>query len=442
MIVAKSILVISGVLFGSHCTDGFRRHQLSASWPRQRSGSIFSQFGKTSVCPLTPSLAIDISGEVWNDIPKHDEQPQNKSLGHPALLKAISDFHRNILYGNNTNNCALFTNIDARRIFHGRGGLYPGANHLTLDYYPPVFLLTSFEKLSEEELIVYGNSLASMWESLVDLTGFTSDNNSGVALTPCNLNKIPFTWVYQCRERENFVTKLMAGEIPEPHVVTENNGGNKFIVHLLKGQNHGLFLDMSAGRQWLQDQCSHGDNKILSVLNLFAYTCAFSIAALNGGAKTVVNVDMSGGALKIGQKNHELNNITSNSSKGTAKFLSHDIWKTWGKIKKLGPYDAIVVDPPSYQKGSFVAIKDYLKVIRRLPSLLHPNGYALLCLNAPELDTEFLLEQVRIGIPDNQLNFVHRLDNPSTFASADPERALKVLVFQQSPLAIDNQEID
>ncbi|KAL3793767.1 hypothetical protein HJC23_013329 [Cyclotella cryptica] len=432
-IAAKSILAISGVVLGSHCVNGFRQHHVRSSCPTQRSGSSFFQLGKTSGCPSTSSCAVDVSEEKLG--------PQRQPLGHPALLQAISDFPETILFVNITNTGALSTNKDARRIFHGRGGLYPGANHLTLDYYPPVFLLTSFEKLAEEELIVYGNALASMWQSLEDLSAFSADKNNGVTLPQSNLNESPFTWVYQCREKENFDTRLMAGEIPEPHIVTENNGGNKFLVHLLKGQNHGLFLDMSVGRKWLQNKCSKGENGIRSVLNLFAYTCAFSIAALNGGAETVVNVDMSGGALKIGQKNHELNDITSYGSKGTAKFLSHDIWKTWGKIKKLGPYDAVVVDPPSYQKGSFIATKDYIKVIRRLPSLLHPHGYALLCLNAPELGTEFLLEQVRIGVPNDQLKFVQRLDNPTTFASAHSERALKVLIFQYIPLANNTEEI-
>ena len=155
------------------------------------------------------------------------------------------------------------------------------------------------------------------------------------------------------------------------------------------------------------------------------------MAALNEGAKTVVNIDMSHGALKIGQRNHNLNGLTT-SGGGGAKFLSHDLFKSWGKLKRYGPYDCVVADPPSYQKGSFVATKDYIKVIRRLPSLLNLDGWALLCLNAPELDTNFLLEKVMEGAPE--LDFVERLDNPRTFATAFPEKELKVLVFRFRPL--------
>ena len=96
----------------------------------------------------------------------------------------------------------------------------------------------------------------------------------------------------------------------------------------------------------------------------------------------------------------------------------------------MGPYDIVVADPPSYQKGSFVASKDYARVIRRLPELLVPGGRALLCLNAPELPSQFLRDLVAAEAPG--LRFVQRLDNPVVFADVDPERALKVLLFQMA----------
>ena len=186
---------------------------------------------------------------------------------------------------------------------------------------------------------------------------------------------------------------------------------------MLKGQNHGLFLDMACGRQWLREHA-----KRACVLNLFAYTCAFSVAALQGGASEVVNVDMAAGALAIGQHNHQLNALNG------ARFLAHDLFKSWGKVKRMGPYDIVVADPPSYQKGSFVASKDYARLVRRLPELLAPGGQALLCLNAPELPSRFLLDLVATEAPE--LRFVERLGNPPSFADGDAEKALKVMLFE------------
>ncbi len=92
----------------------------------------------------------------------------------------------------------------------------------------------------------------------------------------------------------------------------------------------------------------------------------------------------------------------------------------------------VIVDPPSYQKGSFIATKDYAKLMRRLPELLAPGGYALLCLNAPELGLAFLQDQMQELAPE--LKFVERVANPATFADVSPERSLKVLAYQMPGL--------
>ncbi len=280
---------------------------------------------------------------------------------------------------------------DACRIFHGRGGLYPGCEHLSLDWYAPVWVLTSFVPLSDADLQAVQTALSA--------------------------RPGPLHWVYQCRQtgEARAETRLMAGNVPEPHVVSER--GARYRVHVLKGQNHGLFLDMAQGRQWLRQQAAGR-----RVLNLFAYTCAFSVAALQGGATEVVNLDMAAGALGIGQQNHQLNGLEG------GRFLAHDLFKSWGKVRRMGPYDIVVADPPSYQKGSFVASKDYARLVRRLPELLAPGGQALLCLNAPELPSRFLLDLVAAEAP--ALRFVRRLDNPQVFADVDDDRALKVMLFE------------
>ena len=300
---------------------------------------------------------------------------------------------------------------DAQRIFHGRGGLYPGCEHWSLDVFPPVFVLTSFQPASDEDLAAVGAALAARWAQIAP--------------------EQPLNWVYQCRHTSHTgghaETRLMAGSVPEPHVVTEQ--GARFRVHVLKGQNHGLFLDMAEGRRWVRDYAAQylasksEQDRGLKVLNLFAYTCAFSVVALQAGARLVVNVDMGQGAMATGQQNHLINGITTGAS-----FLVHDIFKTWGKINRSGPYGLVIVDPPSYQKGSFIATKDYARLMRRLPELLAPGGHALLCLNAPELGVDFLHDQMRALAPE--LRFVERVANPAAFADVQADRALKVLVYQ------------
>ncbi len=286
---------------------------------------------------------------------------------------------------------------DAQRIFHGRGGLHPGCEHLALDAFAPALLLTSFQPLDEAALGAIGDALAARWREVSDA---------------------PLCWVYQCRG-EGAETRLMAGALPEPHVVTES--GARYLVHLLRGQNHGLFLDMAEGRRWVRENVQRGD----TVLNLFAYSCAFSVVALQAGAREVVNVDMAAGALATGRTNHELNGL-----KAGARFLAHDIFKSWGKLTRGGPYELVICDPPSFQKGSFVATKDYARLARRLPALLAPGGHALVCLNAPELGVDFLREAIESNAPE--LAFVERVANPAVFQDVSPDRGLKVLVYRRA----------
>ena len=288
---------------------------------------------------------------------------------------------------------------DAQRVFHGRGGLYPGCEQWSLDAFPPVWVLTSFQPVTDEVLATLHAALSARWRQLA--------------------SEAPLNWVFQCRHEGRTETRLMAGSVPDPHVVSED--GTRYRVHVQKGQNHGLFLDMAEGRRWVRGQAAARPGG--RVLNLFAYTCAFSVVALQAGAGQVVNLDMSRGALAIGQQNHPLNGVAAGAS-----FLAHDLFSSWGKVIRAGPYGLVIVDPPSYQKGSFVATKDYVRLIRRLPDLLSPGGHALLCLNAPELGTEFLQDQMQALAP--ALHFEQRLPNPPAFADVSAERALKVLVYR------------
>ena len=306
----------------------------------------------------------------------------------PALLDAIAHIE---------------VPTEAQRVFHGRGGLFPGCEQWSLDYFTPVWLLTSFQPVNDDELAPIQSALAQRWAQVAP----------GQAL---NL-------VLQTRDDARADTRLLVGEVPDPHVVQAQ--GARYRVHLLRGLNHGLFLDMAEGRRWVHAHVASRPG-LKKVLNLFAYTCAFSMVALQAGAKQVVNVDMSGGALSIGKQNHQLNGLTSGAS-----FLPHDIFSSWGTISRRGPYDLIILDPPSYQKGSFVAEKDYAKLMRRLPDLLAPDGHALLCLNSPRHSVAFLQEQMKALAPE--LTFVERVANPAVYADVSSDRALKVLVYKAAP---------
>jgi 23S rRNA (cytosine1962-C5)-methyltransferase len=285
---------------------------------------------------------------------------------------------------------------EAQRLFHGRGGLFPGSEAWTLDAFPPVWLVTRFGAVTPAET-------TALTEALQKRQAQSAPDQ-------------PLNAVLQTRHEGRSETTVLAGSVPESHVVMED--GAKYRINLQRSQNHGLFLDMAEGRRWVR---AHAQGH--KVLNLFAYTCAFSVAALQGGAKEVVNLDMSQGALATGQQNHPLNGIRSG-----AKFLAHDLFSSWGKVTRMGPYGLVIADPPSHQKGSFVANKDWPRLVRRLPDLLRPGGQALLCLNAPEIPEQFLRDVLATEAP--ALSVQQRLPNPPAFADVSSDRALKVLVVR------------
>ena len=90
--------------------------------------------------------------------------------------------------------------------------VYPGADHLTLDYYPPVFLLTSFnQELDGNELSVYGDAMSELWEKC-KLQGLKSSNDETAEEEDGDGEQ-----AYQHRApKGKITTQLMAGHIPEP----------------------------------------------------------------------------------------------------------------------------------------------------------------------------------------------------------------------------------
>jgi len=226
------------------------------------------------------------------------------------------------------------------------------------------------------------------------------------------------TLVVQRRYIKTAPSEILLGDIPQDLYIVEN--GMKLKLNLLSNKNNYYFADMKKGREFVRKNA-----KDKTVLNLFSYTCAFSISAKLGGASKVSNIDMSKSALSTGRENHQLNDI---DTRGVA-FLPYNILKSFSRIKKQGPYDLIIIDPPTFQRGSFEATKDYQKIISKLPMIASTNCTLLACLNSPNLDAQFLKNLVKELAPS--FKFVKQLENVKEFASLDESRSLKNLVFRR-----------
>lgn len=284
---------------------------------------------------------------------------------------------------------------ETRRLLHGRGRRWPGLEQICVDWLQGVLLVSLFREPAEEEL-------AALRAVLVEL----------VASRP------EIRVLLQHRYTADSRAEWLVGEPVEQLRIDEDGLG--YLIDLGRRQNSGLFLDMRYGRRWVRE---HASGK--RVLNLFAYTCGFSVAALAGGAEQVINLDMARAALNRGRDNHRLNGHDLQK----VSFLDHDLFKSWGKLCRAAPFDLIIIDPPSFQKGSFVLARDYPKILRKLPELLAEHGEVLACINDPAIGPDFLIRAMAAEAP--QLAFVERLENPPEFADVDPDAGLKVLRFRR-----------
>ena len=287
---------------------------------------------------------------------------------------------------------------DACRLFHGRGHSYAGFEHMNIDWLSPVALITLYKEEENDYLTLLAEALQAQ------------------------LGERCKTVLVQFRCRERAPTSLFLGEECNRTEITEN--GMTFNLEFGRAQNTGLFLDMANGRQWVKEQSENAN-----VLNLFSYTCAFSVAALAGGADKVMNVDLSRTSLTMGRDNHRSNGHDLKK----VKFEGVDIFKSYGRLRKHGPYDLLISDPPSFQKGSVDIKRDYSKIIKRIPQLMKPSGKVMLCLNAPELGEQFLFDNVAEHCPD--CVFQEQLTTPAVFKEAEAGKGLKVLIFTYSPSA-------
>lgn len=281
----------------------------------------------------------------------------------------------------------------SQRLFHGRGHAYPGLEHVTVDWLPPVVLITLFAPETRSDV-------KALADQMTDI------------LPACTSFQI------QHRYLPSGPMDVVKG-VPVDHVVMLE-GDLKYNLSLGQARNIGLFLDMKHGRSWVQRR-SQG----LRVLNLFAYTCGFSVAALAGGAASVMNVDMSSVALSLGRDNHRLNE----HSLADLRFEKLDIFKSFGRFSKRGPFDLLICDPPTFQKGSVDIAKDYPKIMRRLDQFMAPDALVMLCLNAPDLSLDFLVDSMGELAPGFVL--VDELKPPSVFVEVQG-RGLKTLVFGRS----------
>ena len=271
------------------------------------------------------------------------------------------------------------------RLVHGEGDLLPG---LVIDIYErtavvqchSVGMYHSRNAIAEALREAYGDKLEAIYDKSSQTLPFKAD-----------LGAIDGYLWGRCAEKDN--------------VVLEN--GLKFKVNWEEGQKTGFFIDQRVNRDLVR-QYSKGRK----VLNTFCYTGGFSVAALAGGAKEVVSIDLSERAVKLADENVRLNfgdDAPHQAIACNAVEYLKDIDSS---------YDLIILDPPAFAKHHKVlgnALQGYKKINARALEKIRPGGilFTFSCSQAVSRDLFRTTIFTAAAIAKRKVRIIGQLTQPA-----------------------------
>ncbi|MEM0897664.1 MAG: class I SAM-dependent methyltransferase [Verrucomicrobiota bacterium] len=189
-------------------------------------------------------------------------------------------------------------------------------------------------------------------------------------------------WWKRLAKEEKEAPELVAGSAPHsPLLIRENSV--TFAIDPTAGYSCGLFLDQRENRKCLLDLVDPGQK----ILNTFAYTCGFSVAAATKGANTT-SVDLSGNYLEWGKRNFKHNGLETDDH----HFSKADVFERLAFFaKKQILFHGIVLDPPTFSRsksrGTFRVESDYGDLVELATRCLDRSGWILCCANTHRLSS-------------------------------------------------------
>ncbi len=176
-------------------------------------------------------------------------------------------------------------------------------------------------------------------------------------------NDVPVRELEGLAQQKGFLSEPFDTNI----IISEN--GIKFHVDIANGQKTGFFLDQQDNRRAIQHIVKDAD-----VLGAFCYTGSFEISAAYYGARSVLGLDISQGAIDMCNKNAALNGLENTCTFNCVNAF--DVLKEWTKEKKQ--WDVVMLDPPSFTKSRSTidkAVAGYKEINLRGMKLVKPGGF-------------------------------------------------------------------
>ncbi|RPA65500.1 class I SAM-dependent rRNA methyltransferase [Aerococcus agrisoli] len=297
----------------------------------------------------------------------------------------------------------------AFRIFNGEGD---GIGGFTIDWYAGYALIQWYSEGIYRYRKIILEALNNVFPELKGIVGKNRFNLDGKADFP--------------------QSEILAGDIPETLTVQEN--GVNYVVRLDDGWMTGIFLDQRNVRNFIQSELAPGK----TVLNMFSYTGAFSVAAALGGATETMSVDVAKRSQQLTEEQFQANGLEI-GEQHKVRVMDVFNYLDFAKSHDLR-FDIVILDPPSFsrtKKHTFQATKDYRSLVADALSILNRGGYLVSSTNAANMSREDFIKQIGEGSDDAHVDLVpvESFSLPADFPApkGNPESDyLKVEIFQKA----------
>lgn len=200
-----------------------------------------------------------------------------------------------------------------------------------------------------------------------------------------------------------------------------------YSIDLTLNRDASFYLDTRNLRKWIIDNLK---NK--SVLNTFAYTGSFGVAALAGGASRVVQIDLNKEFLNIAKTSYSLNGFPI--QKGN--FIPRDFFEQVGNMKRTNTFfDCIIIDPPFFSitsKGKVDQEKESARLINKVRPLINDGGYLVAINNALFVSGQEYMQTLESLCRDGYLKIKELIPVPQDFTGY-PETRMANPVTDPSP---------
>jgi 23S rRNA (cytosine1962-C5)-methyltransferase len=313
-------------------------------------------------------------------------------LGREKLKLDTHWFEEKFRQAENLRQHALLDETNAYRLVNGEGDGLPG---LTVDRYGEYLMVQLYSAAWDAHLPALVKALQQVYQPL------------GIyrKLRPQETRQL------EAKSKSKAYSKVIAGEAaPVPLTVQEN--GLDYLVDLREGLNTGLFPDQRRNRRELMARAAGK-----KVLNLFAFTGAFSVAAAAAGARQVTSVDVSPKYLEIARENFSINRLNPKKH----QFIVADVFAELAKMRyRQQRFDIILFDPPSFsttRKSRFSTQGGTAKLVAESLPLLEPGGLLMSSSNHQKVALDDYLKELRRGAlqAGQQLRIIFTSGQPEDF---------------------------